>query len=216
MEASLKHRIVGSILVITIALVISPLFLKEKKPAWLVREDEKSLTMPIAPAPIKVTSISPKAEWKLPAEAIQIITDNQPAKKIKVAEVAFVKQQHILGAKTKQAIIEEQVAKFAQAKVNSRNKGKKTVYLEKKLSTSSSSFYSLQLATFSNKIWAQRLLERLKKQGIEGYLSKRTSKNGTVFTMVMTGKINDLNEIKRLQTKLDTAIHVKSLIIKLS
>ena len=33
---------------------------------------------------------------------------------------------------------------------------------------------------------------------------------------VMTGKINDLNEIKRLQTKLDTAIHVKSLIIKLS
>lgn len=214
MEASIKYRIVGSVLVIMIALVISPLFLKETKPAWLVKEDEKSLSIPAEPDPINVASIEPKEEWKLSNEAVEVIAENkQPEEKIKIAEVAFAKQQTVLSNQAKQAIVEQQFAEFTPFTAKERQKGKKNT--QKKIRPlSQKSLYSLQLATFSDSEWAERLLKKLEKQGVKAYLSERTSESGTVFTMVMTGRSSDLDEIKRLQTKLDQAVHVKSLIIK--
>ncbi len=213
MDASVKHRVIGSALVITIALVILPLFIKEKKPAWMVKEDRQSFIVPTAPAPIKVALQSPKKEWKMPTEAIKIITDNKVSTKVKVAELAFSEQQYALGSKTKRAIIEEQVAGFAQIDTK-KSKGHDGVLFQSIKKESEKAYYSLQLATFSNVLWANRLLIRLKKQGVDGFLSQSQSKNGTLFTMVMVGRTPHKDEIKRLQQSLDILINVNSLIIK--
>lgn len=215
MDSCVKHRIVGSILVITIVLVISPLFLKETKPAWMVKDDERSLRIPKPPNPIEIAVLDPNMKWTLPANAIKIISDNKPAKKIEIAQLAFAEQQTLLSMKTKQAIIEEQVAEFAQnsAKHINKEKGKNQASLNSSLQDDVL-YFSLQIATFTNEQLAKQLLKKLEAQGVEGYLMPRETQSGKAYVMVRTGKMSDLAEIKQLQLKLDKVLNVHSLIIK--
>ena len=215
MDSCVKHRIVGSILVITIVLVISPLFLKETKPAWMVKEDERSLRIPKPPKLIELAALDPKDKWTMPANAIKIITDNKPAKNIEIAQLAFSEQQSLLSSKTKQAIIEEQVAGFAQNEVKKliKAKGNKKDFPNLNLPNDVSHF-SLQLATFANEDLAKQLLKKLEAQSIEGELITRGSTSGKEFFMVRTSKMSELREIKQLQLKLDKTLNIHSLIIK--
>lgn len=208
MEANIKHRLIGSLLIISIAVMISPFFIKEEKPAWIVMEDNKSFKIPKPPEPITVSFLKDKTIDNSLIEEKEIKSDGIIKAQVSNAQLTFTTQQNHLIQLSERATLKQNKS-YA-----SLNALKKKGGMQKEIINES--YYSVQLATFTKDSWARQLLDRLKKEGVDAYLRHIQTKSGLQYTLVMAGRLTDKNAVKLLQKKLDSTIHVNSLIVKRS
>ena len=178
-------------------------------------EDKKSFHIPIAPKPISVTLLNHKEIKSSDILKSTIVESPKIQSQVNVAQLAIESQKNQFVNQyklTKESHYKNKYTSLKKAKRKGKNSSlslNKTV-IEPKNNIQ----YSLQLATFSNISWANKLLRKLKKQDFDAYLMQRNSKSGKQYTLVMVGRLSSKSEAKILQKKLDKIINVNSIIIK--
>lgn len=238
MDESLKHKIIGFVVITAIIFTVLPYLISNSKPAWLVQEEKKAFHIPKRPKPIAVAEISPETQPK------KALLDNKEPSKVAKAKIdakeqasvdSFVSQSmntfadmqsitkpHITIAKLSNEIPASVVSKEKKVKgpVTNKKESKLSAVKQKQKSTTvvdksiKASVYSLQVATFSKKDFAERMIKKLKKQGFDVYSMPTTNKKGKSYTVVMVGHEKSKNKIKELQVHLKQAIKLNSLIVK--
>lgn len=79
----------------------------------------------------------------------------------------------------------------------------------------SSSGFSLQVGTFSNKANADKLTEQLKKEGLSVYLRKVDRPNGVILHAVRLDEVRSILEAKELKQHVEKVTRLKPIILHL-
>lgn len=238
MDESIKYRIVGFGVIIAMALVCLPFLFKGNKPDWLIVESSKSFKIPTSPKLIHFAIKKPQKKWLKSMKEIVIDVDKKSDKVIEVVQSEFSVPQSKVGFKPKIThkvqIIELKTAlkpkliasnKNVEKSINiklARQKGSLNQPLKKQINANLNihkskervNKYSLQLITFLNSRYANRMLKKIKQYGTNAHVSKISSNSTLFYTLFVNEDFTDLAKLKLLQKKLDLALNLKSLIIK--
>lgn len=207
MSESIKHRLIGFLVLFAAIIAVVPFLFDGERPAWMVAEDNKTFEIPKVPATSTVTlEEKPKPAWTKQVELNKVAVNHSAELFVKEAEQVFSSEQYNPVQLAQQTI--KKLDKSSQPKLStstSRHTINKTKSLE---------HYSLRVATFSKPKLAQQLIEKLTKQGLEAFSKDWVSAKGQHYTLVMVGNKKSKKQIKALQQSINQTLKVKSIIIK--
>ena len=223
-DQRLKHRIIGAVVIASIAAVFLPAMMKKsnysfdqstsvsihlpanpKLPEVAVK-DEKALFQTVKVAHVELPTIQETA--KLPNNIrAQPISDFALQKEPNLAKPELLSQPAV---KSVAIIKKPAVTKVAAAKVAVTKPNKKV--MQAIIATSSNAdLYGVQLASFSQVANAQLLVNKLRGKGYQASYSK--SKNGNLYKVVVGG-LKQKQDAISLQKKLSSNLQLNGFIVK--
>lgn len=204
MSEKVKHRLVGVIVLISIAVIFLPAVMKKSN-----RNFEKNikiaLKLPAKPDLPKVNTPTDKDLFK------QVNIARTPDIKVpKVKKSLLIAKASSLDKKTK--------VQLANANVKSSIPDIKPL-VAKAISDAKTSdvksverIYSIQVATFTKQNNADLLVQKLKKNGFVASYNKIDTK-GVVLYQVVVGRVKDRDKAMNLQEKLASSMQLNGFII---
>lgn len=211
MSEQYKHRIIGTIVILSFALVLLPAVMKQSN-YRLDRQTKVAIQLPEKPRPIQVKV----PEKKVFFETAQVSSDtgldttshlaHMPqrvsAKPVQIA----MDQRHKSTELTKLKTINLKSNLKAQTKPES-SVGNIMAHTSKQL------IYAVQLGTFARERNAEALVNQLKAKGYSAYYQKLEGKNGALYKVVV-GQLKQKNEAKHLQEKLTETTKLHGFVIQ--
>lgn len=203
-DEQLKHRIIGGLVIVSMAAVFLPAVLK-KSNYRMDNHMQVAVRLPPKPAlpkvgvpgekelfeGVKVTQVSLPTENQIPpmpmiAKATPISDMNAMVEELPKTRIA--KKEPI-----KKAIEKTQVALKKQAKTSGR--------------------YVVQLASFSQMANAKSLVSQLRQQGFKANYAKSTNKNGAIYK-VLVGELKEIHDAQHLQKQLASSLQLHGFVVK--
>ena len=209
-DEKIKHRIVGLAVLLSIVIVVLPAMIKKSNQRL---DQNMSLSIQVPPKPTfpDVAAVKPTILFKSVKVAHIVIApvpenknDNKiaPATSLSgktMASRSILQKAPILAKNTQHATV-SQPKEIAQIKSAPRP----TKIIEQK-----SGVFSVQLASFSQQVNAQSLVQSLNKKGFHASYDKQ----GNLYR-VLVGQLSQLEQAKMLQKQLISQIQMTGFIVK--
>ncbi len=203
MDERIKHRMVGAVVILSIALVFLPAMLKQQGRNF-EESVSVSLKLPEKPLPPKVEIPKQTAmlnSVKVAHVDVPKVTDAPGPSTIARAEPLSKQQNSVL-------VKVDLPLKSVVAAVTRPVKP-----VVKVASVPAQGKYSIQLASFTQQRNAEFLVARLRKQGYVAKYNKFIGKKGE-FYQVVAGMVNKRNDAVNLQKKLAENMQLNGFIVK--
>ena len=209
-DEKIKHRIVGLAVLLSIVIVVLPAMIK-KSNQRLDQNMNLSIQVPPKPSFPDVAAVKPTILFKSVKVAhivIAPVAENKNDNKIApaaslsgktMASRSILQKAPILAKNTHQAI-GSQPKEIAQTKSAPRS----TKIIEQK-----SGVFSVQLASFSQQVNAQSLVQSLNRKGFHASYDKQ----GNLYR-VLVGQLSQLEQAKTLQKQLISQTQMTGFIVK--
>lgn len=199
MEAQLKQRIVGGIVIICVLAIFLPILLHKPK-----TQSSAPVSLPIAtPATVSQMSLQlPQQTTATASTQSAQVANSTPQEKLAVAEQAVVTPVHTSAAHVKH--VAKRVARPVPQHIN-------TKILQSAVSTPQA--WVVQLGSFSEQRHATALVARLRAKGFEAYTRTSHESHGTITRVFVGPEINKA-QMQRINTRLDKTFHLSGVVRK--
>ena len=215
MELKMKHRIVGVLVVLGLAVIIITML--------YTRGDQQSTTpkltknIPIAPA-------KPQTQLNLPQQPTTVnLTQQQPAQTSQadngIAQATQALEEHAQGqpvqttaqapAPTKPVAPAVTTQKTTPTKATTT---KPAASNSKTLTAPTAKAFTVQLAAFGNSANAKKLVDELQKAGFTAYSTQKTV-NDKQVTRVLVGPVTKKTKAEQLVQKLQQQFNLKGIVV---
>lgn len=217
----IKHRLTGLVVIISIGVIFLPAMLK-KSTHHLNESMKVSLKLPSKPVLPKVAIPNQATMFQSVKVAhVEIPTVIQAQRVSKIAKAEPLRSKPVITptpviAKTMPEPKPVQTAKILP--VNKPVQTAKVIVQPKPVAKAaivipSKDYYAVQLASFTQKINAESLVSRLRKQGYAASYNKFNNKQGQ-FYQVLVGQLNQKEQALNLQKKLASNMQLSGMIVK--
>ena len=199
MEAKIKQRLVGSAVIVGLAVIFVPMLFEHSQ-----QTVSSQINIPTAAeqtaAPLAHNSIValPTVEAKGPAPHQASIARPQVAAAPKTA-VTTTKPKVMV--RVEQAPTEPNIATPVPKTAAAPSVSKPEIWV-------------VQLASFGQAINAKKLTDKLKQLGFAGYSRQRTKANVQTLTQVLVGPQTDRAQAMQRRTRLKQQIHLQGIVVK--
>lgn len=201
---SLKQRIAGAFVILTLAIVFLPMIFDEPhdlKTVKVVPIPQQPEFEPVKPTPAKPTS-PPK-----------YVIEDAPKASVKAAPKASPVPASKQSSKPAEQEADPIKAKYEELKaVRETNSAVKPSPTSNQDLPVFKNVWVVQLGTFSNKNNAYGLRDRMRKSGMDGYAKAIKVKGKTVYR-VFTGPFVNKLQAQKTKKKVDSKFRVKSILI---
>ena len=196
MEDKIKHRIIGLTVVISTLVIVSPVLFKESNRHF---EDSMAVSFKLPKKPV--------------IPHVSIVNKDKLFKQVKVAKITIPATAELYTATAHKAISLSQQAQ----QVNKERNPTSPILAQSKAILSqlnpNPTFYTIQLATFSNQANAAFLVETLRSKGFKATVQKVDEKQGYLYH-VNVGQLNRRDKAVDLQRDLVNNTQLNGIIIK--
>lgn len=207
LEERIKHRIIGIIVLFSIAIVFLPAVMKQSN----YRFDKKTqiaVKLPEKPATPRVAEPDKKAmfkEVKVATVNLQKVKEGPQLKDVNATLVA-----HAKGNNTNTLVAHSQIPGILSTDNNKIQH--KAASINKKANLPKKQKYNVHLASFKVEKNAENLVTKLRSQGYMATYGKYTGKNGQVYTVMVT-KL-DREDAELIRNQLAVSMRLDGLIIR--
>ncbi len=229
MTNQMKQRIVGAVVIVAILAICVPIFFHETEKKWQVSSLEAKI--PAEPTAPGITLGPPKPELPAQLTAVDQVSEKQQAvssllsgdqQAAPIAPVASVESTASANAKAPEQLSAVIVATKKTAspavKLVAQTKAMPKTVVKSEQATAvlldnPPQAWVVQLASFSNKDNANRLIAQLRKSGFDAYLRNNSSGNKMLIRVFVGPEIN-ANKAKTLQKKLQNKFKLQGVVRK--
>lgn len=204
-----KHQLIGVVVIIAIATLFVPAFLKNKHNGL---DKELSLTVHLPPKPSRPSVVQPNEKERF--------------KSVKVAHVDLTQEvltpiSQFKKSRTNTHFANTNKMRNKQVALNSKNSNQTSVIAKKRIEKShkkslkkaQETRYVIQLASFAVEKNAIRLVKELHHKGYKAMYRQAPGAKGSYFK-VLVGQTNTPDAAKKLQVKLADSLHMKGFIVR--
>lgn len=201
MSESAKHKLVGALVIISLMIIFLPAILKKSNRNF-EQNIKIALKLPLKPNLPNVDLPTNKQVFN----AAKVVE----AKEVKVAKV----RRNLLIAKAEP--LEVKNFKNTTSNIASINDSKfrEDEKLIKVASIAQSQFFSIQVATFTQKSNADILVGKLKNNGFNASYNRSKNDNGRLMYQVVVGKLKQRGQAIDLQKKLASSMQLNGFIVQ--
>ena len=211
MDERLKHRLTGVVVILAIAAIFVPAVMKKSNQHF---EEKLSLSVRLPPKPLLPNVVI--KEKKTMFQSVKVAHVDIPAVVQLPRLTQFAKAEPLSIKSTMPAapLINNRptlaradlVVRHAVKAAAAPKKLANAIHLKKEV-------YSVQLASFSQKVNAESLVTRLRSQGYKASYNKFNGKQGQYYKVIV-GELNQKNAAIILQKKLALSMRLNGFIIK--
>lgn len=201
MSESAKHKLVGSLVIISLMLIFLPVILKKSNRNF-EQNIKIALKQPLKPSMPNVDLPTSKQMF----DNAKVVD----AKEVKIAKV----RKNLLISKAEP--LELKKLKNSSSNIASLD-GKKFKIENKPVKVASdpqAQFFSIQVATFTQRSNADILVGKLKKNGFNASCNNSKSDNGKVLYQVVVGKLKQRGKAVDLQKRLASSMQLNGFIVQ--
>lgn len=201
MSESAKHKLVGSLVIISLMLIFLPVILKKSNRNF-EQNIKIALKQPLKPSMPNVDLPTSKQMF----DNAKVVD----AKEVKIAKV----RKNLLISKAEP--LELKKLKNSSSNIASLD-GKKFKIANKPVKVAAdpqAQFFSIQVATFTQRSNADILVGKLKKNGFNASCNHSKSDNGKVLYQVVVGKLRQRGRAVDLQKRLASSMQLNGFIVQ--
>lgn len=212
-----KHRLIGLVVIISIAVIFLPALMKHSN----YRLDENvnvSVRLPVKPSLPKIAIVNEKAMFQTVKVAhVDIPIESKPPQFAVSSQATETDSRTVIPRVPNELALKQ--SHVSQPPIIKIDLSKKTALKSLQNSAKKSSQqvvqrYAVQLASFSNQVNAQSLVNQLAKKGYKASYIKANGKQGKLFYKVIVGDASQKNEAIDLQKKLANNLQLNGFIVK--
>ncbi len=212
LEERVKHRLIGVVVLLSIAGLFLPAIMKKSNPHFEERIS-LSVRLPVKPNAPKVSITEEKTVFQAVKVAHVDIPTMPQAKPTQIAKAESLSIKSIVPSppiiKTPPRVVNlASIVRPAIKSASPPNKLAKAAVIALKKEG-----YAVQLASFSRQVNAESLVQRLRSKGYKASYNKTTNKQGAYYKVIV-GELHGRDDALRIQKQLASNLQLNGFIIK--